>query len=237
MGAWLYKKRVVSVGIKSFENCYNRVCVDYNFLNWYRAIKSTEPKGKIWVIPNFTSSIASLEQMINREQPFESYRGVYIIAEVAKEILRRYDQARFTFAGEGPEEGWLRNQFADESRVEFIKYLPSKALDIHLVHDIAVIPSIASEGTPFSVAEAMGAGCAVVATAIGGIANMIINGYNGVLVMPEAQALLTGITSVLDNPALRMELGRRAHETAKRAFSLDTWKEKWREVLEEVARG
>jgi hypothetical protein len=36
-----------------FSNCANRVCVDYNFLNWYRTQVPDVPPGKIWVIPNF----------------------------------------------------------------------------------------------------------------------------------------------------------------------------------------
>ncbi len=248
VGAWLYKERVKSIWIKFFENCYNRVCVDYNFLNWYRATKATEPKGKIWIIPNFASFIGSLEQITDRDQSnntvrilfarrFEHYRGVRIMAEAVKDILRCYDQVRFTFAGEGAEEEWLRKQFANETRVSFIKYLPHDTLDIHLAHDIAVVPSIASEGTSLSVAEAMGAGCAVVATAVGGITNMIIDGFNGILVMADTQSLLAGIKSVIDNPVLRRELGRRAHETAMHSFALDIWRKKWSQVIEEVARG
>jgi len=87
--------------------------------------------------------------------------------------------------------------------VTFTKYLPDEVLDIHLEHDIAVVPSIASEGTSLSVAEAMGAGCAVVATAVGGVTNMIINGHNGILAMPDAASVLNGLETVVSDPALR----------------------------------
>ncbi|MEW6141329.1 MAG: hypothetical protein AB1733_24145, partial [Thermodesulfobacteriota bacterium] len=38
-----------------FENCPNRVCVDYNFLNWYRTQIAGEIPGRTWVIPNFAA--------------------------------------------------------------------------------------------------------------------------------------------------------------------------------------
>jgi glycosyltransferase involved in cell wall biosynthesis len=120
--------------------------------------------------------------------------------------------------------------------VAFTKYRADEALHIHLDHDVAVVPSVASEGTSLSVGEAMAAGCAVVATAVGGVTNMIIHGYNGLLVLPNAGSLYEGITSILTSPDLRRQLGARAYETAAAAFSLERWKQRWKEVLEETAR-
>ncbi|CAG1769317.1 Glycogen synthase [uncultured bacterium] len=242
LGKWFF----VRSAIRDFENCQNRVCVDYNFLNWYRTTRSVETNGKIWVIPNFASAIGSPEQITARRRTndnvrilfarrFTSYRGIHIMAETAKEILQRYDTISFTFAGEGPEEIWLKEQFAKEKRVSFTRYLPHEVLDIHLAHDIAVVPSIASEGTSLSVAEAMGAGCVVVATAVGGITNMIINGYNGILVMPDVSSLIAGLELVLKDFDLRIQIMKRAYETAKEAFGLEVWEERWRKVLLEVA--
>ncbi|MEB2309924.1 MAG: glycosyltransferase family 4 protein [Candidatus Brocadiaceae bacterium] len=242
LGKWFF----IHSAIKDFENCPNRVCVDYNFLNWYRTTLGVETKGKIWVIPNFASSTASLEQITAKRRTtdnvrilfarrFTPYRGIRIMTESAKEILQRYDEVCFTFAGEGPEEAWLKAQFVGEKRVVFTKYLPHEVLDVHLVHDIAAVPSIASEGTSLSVAEAMGAGCAVVATAVGGITNMIINGYNGILVMPDVVSLTDGLELLIKNVELRMQIMKRAYETAKEAFGLGIWEERWQKVLLEVA--
>ena len=110
-------------------------------------------------------------------------------------------------------------------------------MHVHLAHDIVVVPSLGSEGTSLSVAEGMGAGCAVVATNVGGITNMIIDGYNGLLVMPTAAALTTALERVIADPELRQALGSKAYETAVRSFSLEVWEAKWRQVLEEVAYG
>lgn len=157
------------------------------------------------------------------------------MAEVTEEIVRRYNNVNFTFAGEGPEEGYLKDRFSKVKQVTFTKYLPNEVLNIHLAHDIAVVPSIASEGTSLSVAEAMGAGCVVVATAVGGITNMVINDYNGILVMPNVSSLLSGIELVIKNPVLRKQLQMKAYETARNAFNLELWENRWRKVFEEVA--
>ena len=39
--------------VRLFENCPNRVCVDHNFLNWYRTQAARRHWGRTWVIPNF----------------------------------------------------------------------------------------------------------------------------------------------------------------------------------------
>lgn len=246
-GAKLKKKLVIRTVIKNFENCRNRVCVDYNFLNWYRATVTTELNGRIWVIPNF-APWAAPDQVDARNEAsgvirilfarrFTQYRGTRMMAQATKDLLRSNTHVRFTFAGEGPDENWLRSCFGQEPRVTFMKFLPPDVLRVHLEHDIAVVPSVASEGTSFSVAEAMGAGCAVVASAVGGITNMIIDGYNGLLVMPGARSLATGLERVVEDSSLRRRLGRNAYETAKDAFSLERWKARWRGVLEDVANG
>jgi glycosyltransferase involved in cell wall biosynthesis len=244
--ARLKKSRDIKSGKANFENCPNTVCVDYNFLNWYRTTVTNEPEHhRIWVIPNF-SPIASPEQIGTRNynndnidilfaRRFVQIRGTRIIAEVALSLLKKYNNIRFTFAGEGPDEGWLRNRFVTESRVRFQKYEPDRALAVHLEHDIAVVPSLASEGTSLSVAEAMAAGCPVVATAVGGVTNMIISGYNGLMVLPKAASLVEGLETLIQNPGLREKLGRRAYETAKEAFSIEQWKRSWKLVLQKVA--
>lgn len=245
LGAMVKKGSKIIKAIKNFENCPNRVCVDYNFLNWYKTVTNREVSERIWVIPNF-AQIASedqLEAKSRRQDPirilfarrFMPFRGTRIMAEAAMAILKTNDNVRFTFAGEGPDEMWLRRTFDGDSRVSFQTYLPQDSLKIHLDRDIAVVPSFASEGTSLSVAEAMGAGCAVVAAAVGGITNMIIDGYNGLLVFPRVQSFESAIRRLIEDKTLRDRLAARGHETASAAFSSDRWREQWQDVLETVA--
>lgn len=233
--AKLKKWRTIQACKRNFENCPNTVCVDYNFLNWYRTTVTKEPEHhRIWVIPNF-SPIAPDDEVSQRNynnndvrilfaRRFVQMRGTRLIAGAATNLLRKHNEITFTFAGEGPDEAWLRETFFPYNRVRFTKYSSEQTIPIHLNHDIAVVPSLASEGTSLSVAEAMATGCPVVATAVGGITNMIIHGYNGLLVMPNVTSLQEGIENLIQNPEKRRLVGIRAYETAKEAFSIDHWK-------------
>ncbi len=242
----LVKARVRHACKVYFENCRNTVCVDYNFLNWYRtAVPEPDPGKRVWVIPNFAqipdaSRIAARGTSANPlrilfARRFVEFRGTRIFAAASKQILSEHKNVRITFAGDGPDERWLRDEFRGEERVEFERYAGEDAMNIHLRHHIAVVPSLASEGTSLAVAEAMAAGCSVVATAVGGITNMILDGFNGLLVEPSSRALLEGLRDVIKNDSYRARLGRNASLTASSSFSHARWEERWSDVLGETA--
>ena len=231
--------------IQLFRSCQNRVCVDYNFLNWMRTYLHDELPGACWVIPNFTA-VADQTQALSRnwsEGPlkvlfarwFTEYRGTRIIAEVAERILRDRTDVQFTFAGEGPDEGFLRERFANHPSVSFLKYGPDESPQVHLQHHVAVVPSLGSEGTSLSAAEAMGAGAVVIASWVGGLTNMIIDGFNGLLCAPSSREFEAKIAFLANDRASARALSRRSYETAREAFSLAKWEESWEGVLRQVA--
>lgn len=244
IGARLKKRQMIRNVLRCFHNCQARVCVDYNFVNWYRTKIVDDLPDKIWVIPNCAPSASSKEIARRKEKAegvsilfarrFTPYRGTRIMANVVERLLLTHSNVKFTFAGEGPDESWLRERLGREDRVRFIRFKQEETTAIHLSHDIAVIPSIASEGTSLSVAEAMGAGCAIVATAVGGITNMIIDQYNGLLAMPNSESLLHAISSLVTDSLLRKELGQKAYETARTAFCRELWEARWRRVLAKI---
>ena len=63
---------------------------------------------------------------------------------------------------------------------------------------------------------------------------MIIDGYNGLLAMPNASSLLLCLKRVIENKELRQKLARNGYATAKEAFSIEVWRERWNHVLDEV---
>jgi starch synthase len=68
--------------------------------------------------------------------------------------------------------------------------------------------------------EAMACGCAVVASAVGGIPEVVADGETGLLVPPgEPEALATAINSVIRDPGLAAALGARGRERAVAEFS------------------
>jgi len=77
------------------------------------------------------------------------------------------------------------------------------------------------EGNPLSVMEAMAASKPVVATAVGGIPELITTGVDGLTVPPrDAKALAAAMHKLVDNPRLTRLLGAEAAASAKARFSV-----------------
>ena len=217
---------------------FNRlVAVDYNFLNWARTMPGFRGKH-IKVIPNFVECL-EFEKESNDNikiifaRRFQKYRGTRLFSNVIIDLLEKYKNIQVTFAGEGPEEEYLKDLFKNEKRVKFIKYSSEDSLVVHKSYDIAVIPTIGSEGTSLSLLEAMASRCSVVATNVGGMTNIILDNYNGLLVDPDERDLYKGIEKLILDNSLRERLSNNAYLSVSNAFNYQLWNEKWTEVLKE----
>jgi glycosyltransferase involved in cell wall biosynthesis len=98
--------------------------------------------------------------------------------------------------------------------------------------NLVVIPTIFSEGTSLSCLEAMSCGVPVVATNVGGLNDLIVDGFNGRLVQPTVESLVTALSELLHSEEQRERLGRQARETAK-AYDLSLWRQRWIQTLTE----
>lgn len=86
--------------------------------------------------------------------------------------------------------------------------------------DIFVLPSI-KEGLPYIILEAGLAGLPVVASNVGGISEIIIDGENGILVPPKnPKALAEAIKKLIDNKNLREKMADNLHQRILSEFSM-----------------
>src|SRR6185369_11608905 len=84
--------------------------------------------------------------------------------------------------------------------------------------DVFVMPSF-TEGTPNSIVEAMANGKPIIASAVGGIPDMI-DSESGILVPPgDVPALTRAITFLAQNPQQRSKMGQASRERYKKLFS------------------
>ena len=87
--------------------------------------------------------------------------------------------------------------------------------------DIFVL-STRSEGLPLSILEAMSAGLPVVASGVGGVPELVVDGETGLLVPPgDPSRLAAAIQRLLEDPALRDRLGAAGRARVAECFDLD----------------
>ncbi|MBE6606573.1 MAG: glycosyltransferase family 4 protein [Ruminococcaceae bacterium] len=226
--------------IKRLSKVDKTVCVDYNFINWYRT--QIWNKGtKLIPIPNFTEIMPfsprekSDEVKIVFARRLFHYRGTRILAAVAERLFNENAKISVTFAGTGPDEALLKEKFKGNTKVSFTSYAANESLKFHQKFDIAVVPTTGSEGTSLSLLEAMSAGCAAVCTNVGGMTNIILSGYNGLMVNPNNEDELYGaLVELINDPDKRNMIAKNGHESVSCAFSHERWEKEWTKVLVEM---
>lgn len=243
----MYKLYAIWVKKRHYNNARFRVCVDLNYINWRRTTEGESDDSHIFYIPNCCTALSENEvqaKLRDRRRPvtvlfarrFREHRGTRIFGEAALDLLKEFPEMRIVIAGDGPDEGYLRKQFEGRRNVTIGKVPWEQMSTVLKGTDVAVVPSLASEGTSFSLAEAMGSACAVIASNVGGMTNMVIDNYNGLLIWPRADECLAAMRELVLNTEKRRRLASAAWETARTAFSEDLWHKRWRNVIEAVLR-
>lgn len=151
-------------------------------------------------------------------------KGLEDLLEAFALIAGRDRALRLVMAGDGPLRGRLEQRAAASGlagRVQFLGHVPDRAQMAGLYQQAGLF-ALAShhEGLPTVVLEAMACGCPVVATAVGGIPNAVVDGVNGLLTPPgEPQALAEALCSALADPRRLDEMGARARRTVEQRFA------------------
>ena len=131
--------------------------------------------------------------------PIKNHR---LFLRAAAEVLSALPSTVFLIAGDGPERDALQEYaryWGLETRVRFLGW----RVDLHRIFAASDVIALSSdnEGTPVALIEALAAGKPVVATDVGGVADLLEQGRLGRLVTPgDASALAEGILAAIREP-------------------------------------
>jgi glycosyltransferase involved in cell wall biosynthesis len=149
-------------------------------------------------------------------------KGLAYFLGAAARLAPLFPAMRFEIVGDGPERCSLEKltrRLRLEERVSFTGYrtdLPACLAGM----DIFVLPSL-TEGLAITLLEAMAAGCAVVASQVGGVPEAVEDGINGLLVPPgDDAALAEAVASLAGDPVRAAALTAAARRVVRERFSL-----------------
>jgi glycosyltransferase involved in cell wall biosynthesis len=149
---------------------------------------------------------------------------------------RRLPQVRLIFCGDGAYRRSLERRAAELGMAERVLFLGKR-------RDVAAIVARAScvchpshaEGLPNALLEALAAARPVVATAVGGIPELVLDGTTGLLVPPrEPAALAAALRRLFDDPAGAAALGRAGRLHIERNYSLGGMTERHDRLYEDL---
>lgn len=145
-------------------------------------------------------------------------KGLEYLLDAAAQVQASHPGTRFRVFGDGELREELLGQAGKlglDGEAIFVGAFTSRAelARIMAETDIFVMSSVL-EGQPLGLVEAMAYGCAIVATSVGGIPELIEDGVNGLLCKPrEAECLARSIRTLIEDPALRERLGQAARRS------------------------
>jgi len=151
-------------------------------------------------------------------------KGLVYLLEAIPDIVHEFPDIRVLICGNGPDKEACEKKSRElhiESYVEFRGSI-SEQEKIGCLHiaDILVVPSVVTgdgdtEGVPVVLLEGLAAGKAIVASGVGGIPDVIQDGYNGILIPGKDPGMISKtIITLLRDPGLRGRLARNALESS-----------------------
>lgn len=195
-----------------------KIITIYNGIDWHRLQVEPQQKKTTRESLGFNDKDIVIG-MIARLAPQKS---PLTFVEAARE-LASFSSLKFLLVGDGPLMPIVQEKIKEAGLSErfvlpgFRKDIP----EILAAIDLFVLSS-KWEGFPYVLHEAMAAGKPLVATSVGGVPELVVDGVSGVLVPAgDSSALAQAISSVAFDPKFQEILVKNAHSLLQEKFSLE----------------
>ncbi|MBM3993338.1 MAG: glycosyltransferase family 4 protein [Planctomycetes bacterium] len=197
------------------------------------AFVEPEPAARAEMLSWFTAPPRLIVGAAGRLSPEKGYS---LFIEAAQRAAKAHSDVGFVLFGEGDLRGELEQTVASCGlhgqlvlpgfRPDMARFLPH--LDIHVMTSL-------TEGLPIVLLEAGAAGVPSVATAVGGIPEVIDDGVTGHLVPSgDCDALARCIIALLDDHSRRLAMGRAARDRVRQDFSFTGTAQHYHALFEKV---
>lgn len=194
------------------------------------------PEHKVVCIPNGVD----LAPLKAREEKFDAplivcvarrvpIKDLPTLVEAFKLVRKNFPLARLQIIGDGP--------VKLDANVPGLEILPGSSSVHHALSQASIFAlSSLQEGAPNAILEAMAHALPVVATDVGGIPDIVINGETGILVpASDPDAMSSAICRLLKDPEHLRAMGRAGRVRVETFYSISSMVNKTAEVLKTVA--
>jgi len=156
-------------------------------------------------------------------------KGIHVLAAAMPQIWKRIPDAILTLvpvpmgkSGGSPRDAYatILGDLMNDSRVRVLDPISRTGLpEVYRSATVCVVPSL-WEGFGYVAAEAMACGKAVVASRVGGLAEIIEDGRSGILVEPgKTEDLAEAVIELISNPERRAKISKNARKRIVDQFS------------------
>lgn len=144
----------------------------------------------------------------------ESHKGPQILIKAFKEIYN--DDTKLHIVGKGSAEAELKKNASDDKRIKFHGFLKGNDLmDLYKQANLMVIPSIWYDNSPMVIYESFMNSTPVIGSEIGGIPELVQDGYNGFLFKAgDFEELKEIMEYVIKNKTFLRRLEKNAYDSS-----------------------
>ncbi len=154
-------------------------------------------------------------------------------------IVAQHPDTLFVFVGKGPLRQEIQQMVSSlglEKHVRFTGHLSALLPRLMGSLDVLVQPSLV-ESFGLAVVEAQACGVPVVATRVGGLPEIVVDGETGFLVASEdSGALADKVNVLLSKPVLARSMGRKGREKVLAQFQIQQTASAYAEIYRKLAR-
>lgn len=212
------------------------LCVDTNFINWLRGLGSEgyELSQKCHYVSNYADIDKVLTTKRTSGEPlslviarrFEHKRGILIFVDALACLKHMGIDFTAQICTVGGKDLISERLFFHglQGVVSIAEESMDSVLHVYEKHHIAVVPTLWSEGTSLACIEAIAAGLPVVVSPVGGLGNLVIPGFNGLIINPEPQEIAAAIAEIWTGGAWQHM--HRNCLAMRDAFSIDQWRQR-----------
>jgi glycosyltransferase involved in cell wall biosynthesis len=219
-------KRFVYLNAERIASCFGDVVVTVARVHIRRSIGwGMSKRVKYFCIPNYVSIEKFKVKRKNSQlikivtvANFKPQKNPFMWAQVALEVTSRFSNVVFFFIGGGPMRRSVEKLVRENRRIKILGWRNDIA-DILPDMDIFFLPS-RWEGLPLSVLEAMASSLPVVASAVDGTTEVVLDSVTGYLLAPDdLNGYVKKLGELIENAKKRKEMGREGRERVKKCFS------------------
>ncbi len=146
-----------------------------------------------------------------------------VFLQVAARVLERHPRARFLVVGEGPERARLEKLAEEKNLDRAVQFLGRRRdmPDLLTIMDVNVLTSL-WEAAPISTLEAMACEIPTVATRVGALPEMIVDGETGFLLdIGDEEGIAAAVNRLLDDPTFRRRVGVASRRRIRDLYSIE----------------
>lgn len=167
-------------------------------------------------------SLANHDFVIGTVGRLDPVKNLGTLLDALALLKGRYPSAQVVIVGDGPERQPLEERASALGLADSVVFAGYRG-DVRAVmaaFDVYVNCST-YEGVSLTILEAMASALPVIASAVGGNPEVVIDHETGLLVRPQAQAIATAVGALIESPARRQTMGDAARWRVKRHFTIE----------------